>query len=136
MSRVCRNMEDSGKHRFHGLEHDSKMRLLKSYSHTSTLRGHEASRKILKQKRPREQNLSRRKKNVSERATYKTQFVRVEWTYRASPCGGDVLTGWNITRKSPPGKLNEKPRTKTNIPRKSKFQNRENRIKYSRAVVA
>ena len=43
MSRICRNMEDSGKHRFHRLEHDSKMRLFKNHSHTSTLRGYEAS---------------------------------------------------------------------------------------------
>ena len=40
-------MEDSGKHRFHGREHDSKMRLFKTYSHTSTLR---APGKPLKQK--------------------------------------------------------------------------------------
>ena len=40
MSRIiCRNMEDLGKHRFHDLEHDSKMRLFTTYSHTSTLRG-------------------------------------------------------------------------------------------------
>ena len=44
-------MEDSGKHRFHGgLEHDSKMRLFKTYFHTSTPRGHKASGKILDQK--------------------------------------------------------------------------------------
>ena len=43
--------ERFGEHRFHGLEHDSKMRLFKSYSLiTSTLRGYEASRKTLKQK--------------------------------------------------------------------------------------
>ena len=35
-------MEDSGKHRFHGLEHDSKMRLFETYSHTSTLRGYKS----------------------------------------------------------------------------------------------
>ena len=34
--------EDSGKHRFHGLEHDSKIRLFTTYSHTSTLRGDSA----------------------------------------------------------------------------------------------
>ena len=50
MSRICRNMEDSGKPRFCGLEHDSKMRLSKTHSYTSTLRGYEASRKMLKQK--------------------------------------------------------------------------------------
>ena len=50
MSRTCRNMEDSGKHRFHGLEHDSKMRLFTTYSHTSSLRGYEASGKMLQQK--------------------------------------------------------------------------------------
>ena len=50
MSRVCRNMEDSGKHRFHGLEHDSKMRLFTTYSHTSTLKGSEASGKSCSKK--------------------------------------------------------------------------------------
>ena len=35
MSRICRNMGDSGKLRFYELEHESKMRLLKTHSHTS-----------------------------------------------------------------------------------------------------
>ena len=35
MSRICRNMGDSGKLRFYELDHDSKMPLLKTYSHTS-----------------------------------------------------------------------------------------------------
>ena len=61
---------------------------------------------------------------------------RVRNGYRASPCGGTVETGRRITRKIPPGKLNQKPRTKTNIPRRNKIQNWENRIKYSRAAVA
>ena len=43
-------MEDSGKHLFHGLEHDSKMRLFTTYSHTSTLRGYQASRETVQQK--------------------------------------------------------------------------------------
>ena len=51
MSRICRrNMDDSVKHRFHGLEYDSKMRLSKIYSHTSTLRGYEAPGKMLRNK--------------------------------------------------------------------------------------
>ena len=44
-----------GKHRFHGLEYDSKMRLFKTYSHASTLRGYEASGKMLKQKTANEE---------------------------------------------------------------------------------
>ena len=48
-------MEDSGKHRFHGLEHDSKIRLFTTYSHTSTLRGYEASGKKLRQKTTNEE---------------------------------------------------------------------------------
>ena len=43
-------MEDSGKHRFHGLKHDLKMRLFATYSHTATLQGYEASWKLLEQK--------------------------------------------------------------------------------------
>ena len=35
MSRICRNMADSGKLRFYELDHESKMRLLKTHSHTS-----------------------------------------------------------------------------------------------------
>ena len=46
---------NSGKHRFHGLEHDSKMRLFKTYSHTFTLRGYEASGKMLEQKTTNEE---------------------------------------------------------------------------------
>ena len=35
MSRKCRNVGDSGKLRFYELAHESKMRLLKTHSHTS-----------------------------------------------------------------------------------------------------
>ena len=35
MSRIGRNMGDSGKLRFYELDHESKMRLLKTHSHTS-----------------------------------------------------------------------------------------------------
>ena len=35
MSRICRNMGDSGKLRFNELEHESKMRLLETHFHTS-----------------------------------------------------------------------------------------------------
>ena len=35
MSRICRNMGDSGKHRVYELDHESKMRLFKTHSHTS-----------------------------------------------------------------------------------------------------
>ena len=35
MSRICRNMGDSGKLPFYKLDHESKMRLLKTHSHTS-----------------------------------------------------------------------------------------------------
>ena len=35
MSRICRNMGDSEKLRFYKLDHESKMRFLKTHSHTS-----------------------------------------------------------------------------------------------------
>ena len=35
MSRICRNLGDSGKLWFYELDHESKMRLLKTHSHTS-----------------------------------------------------------------------------------------------------
>ena len=55
MSLICRNVEDLGKHRFHDLEHDSKMRLFTIYSHTSTLRVYKASGKMLHQKTSNEE---------------------------------------------------------------------------------
>ena len=48
---------------------------------------------------------------------------------RASPCGADVETRRRISKKIPPGKLNQTPRTKANVPRRKRNQNRENRIK-------
>ena len=42
-------MEDQGKHRFHSLEHDWKIRLVETQSRTSTLRGYEAPGKMQKQ---------------------------------------------------------------------------------------
>ena len=42
-------MEDSGKHRFHGVKHDY-MRIFTTYSHTSTPRGYEAPGKVPQQK--------------------------------------------------------------------------------------
>ena len=53
MSRIFRNMEDSGKHRFYCLEHDSKMQLFITHSHTFTLRGYDHSGKKVKQKAAR-----------------------------------------------------------------------------------
>ena len=35
MSRICRNMGDSGKLQFYELDHESKIRLLKTHSHAS-----------------------------------------------------------------------------------------------------
>ena len=56
------NMEDSGKHRFDGLKRDSKMRLLKTYSHTSsTLRGYEAEGKMLQQKTSNEERIAEKR---------------------------------------------------------------------------
>ena len=36
MSRICRNMGDSGKLRFYELDHELKMRLFKTHSHASS----------------------------------------------------------------------------------------------------
>ena len=52
MSRVCGTLEGSGKHRSHGLERDSKMRLLKTHSHTSNLGGYEVSGEKCDSKKP------------------------------------------------------------------------------------
>ena len=173
---MCRKMKDSGKHRFHSLEHDSKMRLFKTYSHTSTLRGKKASGKTLNQKTTNEEHKTekvvqntaanggidtreiyhfpqisegngarekgkreictenRTKKNAktlgskaeeSKTSRSKPQAVakkayqnairtkpnsRARNGHRSSPSGGDVETGRRITRKIPPGKLNQKRR--------------------------
>ena len=48
-------MDGSEKHRFHGLANDSNMRLITTYSHTSTLRGYEASEEMLRQKTSNEE---------------------------------------------------------------------------------
>ena len=37
MSRICRNTGDSGKFRFYELDHESKMRLLKTHSYISNV---------------------------------------------------------------------------------------------------
>ena len=42
--------------------------------------------------------------------------------HRASPCGGDVEAGRNITRKIPPEKLNENLRKKRVSPEESKVK--------------
>ena len=42
MSCICRNMGNSGKSRFPQLDHESKMRLLKTHSHASQRPGYEA----------------------------------------------------------------------------------------------
>ena len=65
-------MEDSGKDRFHDLEHDSKMRLFTNYSHTSTLRGYEASGKMLQQK------ISKQRTEDGKKGTEHSS----EWRYR------------------------------------------------------
>ena len=57
----AKNYNIRNKHRFHGLEHDSKMRLFTAYSHTSTLRGYEASGKMLYQKTSNEERKTRKR---------------------------------------------------------------------------
>ena len=42
MSRICINMGKSGKSQFPSLDHESKMRLLKTHSHPSERPGYEA----------------------------------------------------------------------------------------------
>ena len=48
MNRICRNMGNSGKSRFPSLDNESKMRLLKTHSHTSERPGYEARRNAKK----------------------------------------------------------------------------------------
>ena len=68
MSRVCRNMGDSRKLRFDEVDHESKMRLLKTQSHTSNSLAMEPGKReekqlketrTLQQGKPPIQNLSR-----------------------------------------------------------------------------
>lgn len=51
MSRIRKHTEDSAKHRFHGLEHDPKMRLSTTHSYASTLRGYEPSGTMLEKQK-------------------------------------------------------------------------------------
>ena len=92
MSRICRNMEDSGKHRFHDLEHDRKMRLFTTYSHTSTLRGYEASGKMLQPKTSNEEReTGKRVQNtpanggIDRRESHHFQ-TRIVWQLYSSCC--------------------------------------------------
>ena len=66
------NMEDSGKHRFHGLEHDSKMRVFTTFFHTSTLRGYEASGNML----PTAENLKQRTEDGEKGTEHFQQMAR------------------------------------------------------------
>ena len=59
-------MEDSGKLRLHGLEHDAKVRLFTTYSHTSALRGYEPQGKMLQQK------ISNEERNTKKRIQHTT----------------------------------------------------------------
>ena len=68
MSRICRNMVDSGKLRFYELDHESKIRLLKTHSHTSNGLAIEPGKReekhlkemqTLQQEKPPIKNLSR-----------------------------------------------------------------------------
>ena len=49
MSRICRNVGDSGKLRFFKLDHESKMRLLQTHSHTSNRLAMEPGTREVKQ---------------------------------------------------------------------------------------
>ena len=75
---------------------------------------------------PREQNPKWLQKRT--RTRYVRNPPQARNGHRVPPYGGDVETGRRITRNIPPGKLNKKNRTKTNVPRKIKIRNRENRI--------
>ena len=70
MSRICRNLGDSGKLRFYVLDHESKMRLLKTHSHTSSGLAMEPG--IRKEKQLKEtQTLQQGKSHPSKRAAYR-----------------------------------------------------------------
>ena len=49
MSRICRNMGDSGKLLFYELDHESKIPLLKTHSHTSNVLAMEPGTREVKQ---------------------------------------------------------------------------------------
>ena len=67
MSRIlCRMMGNSWKPRFHDLVHESKMRLLKTHSHTSERRGNEAGEIRKKKKMKGSPSLKRKEEIVDE----------------------------------------------------------------------
>ena len=63
MSRTCRIWEKSWKPRFHELEHESKVRLLKTHSHTSERKGNKAGK--VRRKVEKKENLALRNWNKS-----------------------------------------------------------------------
>ena len=65
MSRTCRNIEKSWKPRLHELEHVSKIRLLKTHSHTSIRLGYEAENER-QAKRENKRAYPKRRENVKE----------------------------------------------------------------------
>ena len=72
MSRICRIMGDSGKLRFYELDHESKMRLLKTHSHTSTSNGLAMEPGAREEKQLKEtQTLQQGKSHPSKPAAYR-----------------------------------------------------------------
>ena len=103
MSHICRDMKYSGKHRFHSLEHYSKMRLFKAHFHPSTLRGYEASGTTLKQKTSNE-----RRDTDCTKSSGNGRIDRRE-NYHFPLINAGNGNKWNRKRKTG----NSTPRTKT-----------------------
>ena len=71
MSRICRNMGDSGKLQFYELDHEPEMRLLKTHSHTSNRLAMEPGK--------------REKKQLKETQTLQQGKIHPSKTCRVSP---------------------------------------------------
>ena len=74
MSRICRNMGDSGKLRFYELDHESKMRILKTHSHTSNGLAMEPG--------TREENESKETQTVQQGKSHPSKTCRVPPVWR------------------------------------------------------
>ena len=105
MSRICRNMGDSGKLRFYELDHESKMRLLKTHSHTSNRLAMEpgtCEKKQLKETQTLQQGKSRPSKTCRVPTVWRGEGRKGSRTCRIPPAwrgGQETLYGKLITQK-------------------------------------
>ena len=105
MSRICRNMGDSGKLRFYEQDHESKMRILKTHSHTSNRLAMEPGtreKKQLKKTQTLQQGKSHRPKTYRVPPVWRGEAENALKPAACRRCGGggqERLYGKPTTKK-------------------------------------